>query len=162
MTLDEYQVLAARTLDPTQTAEELGANIILGLIGETGEVAELIKKNRFHGRQLQLDSLVKECGDVLWYTAAEFTGSGMKMSVIELEDFPQIDAKVAQCPLTDTLAVIGIYRTIAGGDVEAAANRMCMLSRLLQNNGSTLAAAAAGNIAKLEARWPNGFLVPAP
>ncbi len=39
----------------------------LGLCGEAGEVAEIIKKHRYQGHALDLDHLTEELGDVLWY-----------------------------------------------------------------------------------------------
>jgi NTP pyrophosphatase (non-canonical NTP hydrolase) len=38
-----------------------------GLAGESGEVADLIKKQIGHGHDLDKDKLTKELGDVLWY-----------------------------------------------------------------------------------------------
>jgi len=42
----------------------------LGLTGESGEVADLIKKWIGHDHPLDLEKLRKELGDVLWYIAA--------------------------------------------------------------------------------------------
>jgi NTP pyrophosphatase (non-canonical NTP hydrolase) len=39
----------------------------VGLAGEAGEVADHIKKHVWHGKPLDVDHLVKECGDVFWY-----------------------------------------------------------------------------------------------
>lgn len=44
-------------------------NGALGLTGEAGEVADIIKKYIFHGHKLDRDEIVKELGDVLWYVA---------------------------------------------------------------------------------------------
>ncbi len=70
MTPDEYQQLAARTLGRDRTHEQQLSNAALGLTGEAGEVAELIKKHLFHATPLDHDALVKELGDCLWYIAA--------------------------------------------------------------------------------------------
>jgi len=48
MNMSEYQELAARTLGRDRTHEEQLANAALGLTGEAGEVAEVIKKHLFH------------------------------------------------------------------------------------------------------------------
>lgn len=39
----------------------------LGIAGEAGEVADEIKKVKYHGKTLDWDVLDKEVGDVLWY-----------------------------------------------------------------------------------------------
>lgn len=97
MTINEYQQLAMRTNDgfcndrlfrnARQFAEwstlydhkdavtivgfdpgEL-INGALGLTGEAGEVADLIKKDIFHEHNINIGDLVKELGDVCWYLA---------------------------------------------------------------------------------------------
>lgn len=42
---------------------------ILGLCGESGELADAIKKWRFHGHDLDLSNIQKELGDVMYYWA---------------------------------------------------------------------------------------------
>ena len=39
----------------------------LGLAGEGGEVAEIVKKHLLHGKDLDRKHLREELGDVLWY-----------------------------------------------------------------------------------------------
>jgi len=39
----------------------------IGLCGEAGEVAELVKKHVFHEHPLDVEKLKKELGDVAWY-----------------------------------------------------------------------------------------------
>ena len=52
------------TVDPGELL-----NGALGLTGESGEVADIIKKHIFHGHPLDTNSLYKELGDVCWYIA---------------------------------------------------------------------------------------------
>jgi NTP pyrophosphatase (non-canonical NTP hydrolase) len=72
MDLNEYQKLALRTASPKTKKNEL-FHLILGLCGESGEVAEKIKKiirdKDSDFGQLDLDDLTKELGDVLWHIA---------------------------------------------------------------------------------------------
>ncbi len=56
----------------------------LGLTGEAGEVADLIKKHVFHGHELDRDALRKEMGDVLWYLT--FLCNTLDMSPSEVID----------------------------------------------------------------------------
>ena len=82
MTLDEYQELAARTLGRDRTHEQQLANAALGLTGESGEVADLIKKHLFHATPLDQDALVRELGDCLWYLGAFATVLGLSLDDI--------------------------------------------------------------------------------
>ncbi|WP_373060706.1 nucleoside triphosphate pyrophosphohydrolase family protein [Gemmatimonas sp.] len=82
MTLDEYQELAARTLGRDRTHEQQLANAALGLTGEAGEVAEVIKKHLFHATPLDQDALAKELGDCLWYIGAFATVLGLNLDDI--------------------------------------------------------------------------------
>ena len=43
------------------------AHFALGLTGEAGEVADLIKKAEYPNGRLDIEELVGELGDVLWY-----------------------------------------------------------------------------------------------
>ena len=51
--------------------DEQGAilSATLGLVGEAAEVSEHIKKAFFHGRELDVNLIEKEIGDVLYYIA---------------------------------------------------------------------------------------------
>lgn len=52
----------------------------LGLNGEAGEYAELIKKHLFHRRPLTKDDVISELGDVLWYLAVGASLHGITMT----------------------------------------------------------------------------------
>jgi len=54
----------------------------LGLTGESGEVADHIKKHLGHGHPLDMDSLRKELGDVLWYVAELSTTLGIDLGEV--------------------------------------------------------------------------------
>ncbi len=82
MTLDDYQQLAARTLGRDRTHEQQLANAALGLTGEAGEVADVIKKHLFHATPLDQDALAKELGDCLWYIGAFATVLGLSLDEI--------------------------------------------------------------------------------
>lgn len=45
-------------------------NAVLGLVGEVGEVVELIKKSKFHGKTYDSDKYEEEIGDVFYYLYA--------------------------------------------------------------------------------------------
>ena len=70
MTGNEYQEKALRTASG-MNHESYGMiiNGALGLCGEAGEVADLIKKVQFQGHDLDREHMAKELGDVAWYLA---------------------------------------------------------------------------------------------
>ena len=77
----EYVALAMRTNDGKcneRLSKKLSVggldtggilNGCLGLAGEAGETLDMIKKWIFHEKELDLDHLEKELGDVMWYIA---------------------------------------------------------------------------------------------
>lgn len=66
--LDEYQRYASRTANNSDFKNAL-VNYALGLTGESGEVAEVVKKHIFHGHKIDRKDIEKELGDVLWYVS---------------------------------------------------------------------------------------------
>jgi len=78
MTLDEYQQLASRTIG-TRTHTDQLSNMALGLAGEAGETADMLKKHLFHGKPLDVDEVIKELGDVMWYVAGMATAIGASL-----------------------------------------------------------------------------------
>lgn len=74
MTFDEYQAAAMRTAKRApgeEVSHEMHLAVMaLGLTGEAGEVADMIKKSLGHGHGYDVDELRKELGDVLWYLTA--------------------------------------------------------------------------------------------
>lgn len=69
MTFDEYQKIALKTADLDRQNEIF--HLVLGLVGESGEVAEKFKKlvrdNNADISKLDIEDMKKELGDVLWY-----------------------------------------------------------------------------------------------
>ena len=69
MTINEYQQLALRTLNPQLSEKDVLINGVMGLCGESGEVIDLVKKHLAQGHPLDKEKLAKELGDVAWYVA---------------------------------------------------------------------------------------------
>ena len=83
MTINEYQNAALRTAQTDKlTANELLLNSALGLCGESGEVADLVKKHRFQGHDLDFDHIAKELGDIAWYLAVGAYAIGLDLESI--------------------------------------------------------------------------------
>lgn len=83
MTINEYQTAALRTAQTEElTHIELVMNAALGLCGESGEVADIVKKFRFQGHDLDFDHIAKELGDITWYLAVGAYAIGYDLETI--------------------------------------------------------------------------------
>lgn len=104
---------------------------IIGLIGESGEFIDLVKKYVFHKQDMVLKTLADEAGDVMWYvaTTAHVLGYSMK----------QIDT-----PINDTMLALKLIIV----SVKVICDMFTVpFSEVLE-----------GNITKLhDKRYPNGF-----
>lgn len=69
MNFNEYQKFAMRTCKKFDKEEEAIANVGLGLAGECGEVADIIKKHLVGAKEIDKEHLQEELGDILWYIA---------------------------------------------------------------------------------------------
>lgn len=93
MRLDEYQALAARTSQPDQPIRDRLAMDSLGLNGESGEVADIVKKALFHGHPLDREQIGKELGDVLWYVADAASAIGLSLEDIARGNIAKLRAR---------------------------------------------------------------------
>lgn len=86
MTINEYQELAMRTLNPELDRKDVLINSVMGLCGESGEAIDIVKKWMAHGHELDKEHLAKELGDIAWYLAEAATALE-----IPLEDVLQMN-----------------------------------------------------------------------
>jgi len=82
LTLEKYQDLANRSAGAGGDGEQRLVVSALGLTGEAGEFANLVKKMTAHGHPLDPESLKDELGDVLWYLAEAATAVGLNLEDI--------------------------------------------------------------------------------
>jgi NTP pyrophosphatase (non-canonical NTP hydrolase) len=81
--LDDYQAEALRAgREPALGWREAACESALGITGEAGEVADLLKKQLFHGKAENADALCEELGDVLWYVANLARLHGLSLSEV--------------------------------------------------------------------------------
>ena len=77
MSLNEYQELAARTINRSNSPAEMEMHALHGMCGEIGELHSLYQK-MYQGHQFDREHAMKELGDLLWFiaeycTACDFT-----------------------------------------------------------------------------------------
>lgn len=87
MNMNEYQTQAMRTANFAVYKSDTDAllNGALGLCGEAGEFADIMKKHCFQNSSsnpapLDKEHLEKELGDILWYVALCATSLGISIS----------------------------------------------------------------------------------
>lgn len=83
MEANEYQALALRTSNKALTNKEHLINGALGLCGESGEVADIIKKHTMQGHPMDREHIAEELSDVYWYLAETATAIGYTLDEIQ-------------------------------------------------------------------------------
>lgn len=98
MKLNEYQALSKRTIpkhEEWNDRHEAMINYSLGIIGESGECVDHIKKHVFHGHPLDTDGIRNELGDVLHYAAGLATLCGLELEDIATGNIEKLRTRYA-------------------------------------------------------------------
>lgn len=74
--------MCERTRGKTGDEKRDLAVLCLGLTGESGEVADLVKKHVGHGHVLDVSVVAKELGDVMWYVATIASALGLDLNTV--------------------------------------------------------------------------------
>lgn len=96
MELNEYQELAQRTSNPALDAKGHLFNGVLGLAGEAGECADLVKKHYFQDGRLFVDALEDELGDVMWYVAETARAMGLTLEEVARHNVEKLRRRYPQ------------------------------------------------------------------
>lgn len=67
--LDMFQEEALRSMRNDLPYELICSNMCMGLSGETGETVDIFKKHIYQGKDLDINDVIEEIGDILWYIA---------------------------------------------------------------------------------------------
>lgn len=92
MNFNEYQKAALRTAKEMDNCKQL-MNAALGICGEGGEVADMVKKSAFQGHSMNVTHVAKELGDVLWYIAVGAKAIGYTMDEIGQMNLAKLEAR---------------------------------------------------------------------
>lgn len=175
MTMSEYQALAQRTASTKAPGSKI-ENGCLGLIGEAGEVADLVKKWMYQSGEeapLPREKLIEELGDVLWYCAE--LCAGLESDIADV--YPdRVDRLFVHRWAIDAFAAhlaaraVRPWHTIYGEEhspcpddrrKEIALVHVCEImaavDEMLYLVHSSLTEAMERNIDKLRRRYPEGF-----
>lgn len=164
---NQYQDLSRRTAPKDMPL----TNIVMGLVGEGGEIVDLIKKQVFHNHPIGTefkDKLEKEIGDYMWYKARLLDYHNTPFAPEHMSfDFIQRHAskKVEVAGIENVALLFGfkngcLASRILNGtsltyyDVTIAMNCICAIA---QHYDLSIEQAAIDNIIKLSQRYPQGF-----
>ena len=92
MTLNEYQKLAARTINPKLSKMQTEHHAVLGLNSEAGEVAALFQKE-LQGHTIRKEDVITELGDVLWMVAELCTNYDIDLEQIARMNIDKLRAR---------------------------------------------------------------------
>ena len=93
MTINEYQELALRTLNPDLSERDVLINGVMGLCGESGEAIDIVKKHLTQGHPLDRGKLAEELGDIAWYLAETAHAIGYPLEEILQMNIDKLKAR---------------------------------------------------------------------
>lgn len=138
----------------------------LGLVGETGEVVDLIKKHIGHSHPLDRAKLVKELGDVEWYMeairqACKIDRQSNIIGYVINSNNTEIDiCREAGYLASATSSVVEYLVSLHSSDYsleEMLYSVDCRLRAIYIRFAISREEALEANIKKLTERYPNGF-----
>lgn len=81
MNVNEYQILARRTLPNVVSSLELEHHALHGMVSEIGEIHSIYQKT-YQGHPMDHGHIMKELGDLMWFIAEFCTAKGWKLNDI--------------------------------------------------------------------------------
>jgi NTP pyrophosphatase (non-canonical NTP hydrolase) len=93
----EYQIRSLRTYKTDLSERSIFTNCALGLAGESGEVADLVKKYLYPSKPGDgndtRERLIDELGDVLWYVAVLAIALNIDLEDIAVQNIAKLAAR---------------------------------------------------------------------
>lgn len=164
MKLQEYQSKAARTMNQKLAVNEQLAVLALGVVGEFGEVLELvISKN------IDIKKIEEELGDVNWYIANYYTVIGEEWKEPAYLETVQLDYRDSRSIATQAMVVAAklgdsVKKTVGQGhplDMIRVTTSLELLTyyinKIAEFFNLSSETVREKNIAKLMKRFPDGF-----
>ena len=92
LTTNEYQALAARTINKQLSSREVTFHALHGMVGEIGEIHSLYQKT-YQGHEICEDHEKKEVGGLLWFIAEYCTAKGWEMEDVMRRNNEKLKAR---------------------------------------------------------------------
>lgn len=170
MNHEEYLELSSRTCSNDFTPY----SCLVGIMGECGELVDMLKKQVWHGKTFSDETYAYEIGDLLWYTTNLSRISGRSQAFIDFMsrdkliipvDFvtPEDDEKY-KFMLDKVIEALYISVRMALTDAVFISNTDILgilfdIYLLSFYTGYTMGEIMEMNIEKLKLRYPNGFVL---
>jgi NTP pyrophosphatase (non-canonical NTP hydrolase) len=90
MNFNEYQKECKRTRGEDFEEPLNTAVLALGISGEAGEIADYIKKTIAQGHPFDVELLVLECGDCLWYISQLLDIHGIDLETAAIKNVEKL------------------------------------------------------------------------
>lgn len=171
LSMKDYHRLAMRT-SPRDGHNKID-NGMLGLIGETGELIDLLKKHTYQseiGTPFPMDAVIDELGDVMWYLEELADGMNTSMNAISTLTFMGLDGMTRGVKPLPTPRAIILNLSSDANKIRVAVKKKNVHELELQMRrmlfhcawmariaGVPMADVAQRNIDKLIKRYPDGF-----
>jgi hypothetical protein len=131
-------------------------NALLGIIGESGEAAEFVKKTCFHGKSYGVSEKIKEVGDILYYVSVSAYEGSKDTTSLEQNVLSTIYDAATNYGVGSRLTLLTqIYELPA--HIIAYIYSLPDMSELYESVEDMCIEAMRINGEKLKARYPNGF-----
>ena len=164
MTWSEYAGLAQRT-SSTKTPEDKVGHGILGLIGEAGEIIDIIKKQKYMGmpEETAHEKLLDEAGDFAWYIVELCTGLGYNVDEVmsDAQEYDCLNESLEEAAVNMVGMIADVHYEnsddMASIVFEDAVDVACQFMSVLDFANIDIEAMKEHNIAKLRKRYPEGF-----
>ena len=92
MKMNDYQLLAGRTINATLSDSDTMFHALHGMVGEIGEIHSLFQKV-YQGHDIDVMHLKKELGDLLWFIAEFATVNRWELSEIAQMNIEKLKAR---------------------------------------------------------------------
>lgn len=170
MKLSEYVVHVRRT-NNLEGAERAKRDS-WGIFGEVGEVIDTLKKHVYHGKALNVDQLLLELGDTMWYVVDLIDAKGIDPDLVgdvaEKMNAILTSPTIFHAASDHDLIFTNLARCVAGlfgqaspilGDIELFpfVHLVGAVDLIARKHGLSLDRVLEANVAKLRKRYPDGF-----
>lgn len=92
MYANDYQKLAARTINKNLNGNDMEMHALHGMVGEIGEIHSIYQKG-YQGHYVDHEHIEKELGDLLWFIAEFCTAGGWDLADIMKKNIEKLASR---------------------------------------------------------------------